>query len=176
MGHFDIKQIHKIKFDKLQNQIFECPTGTFNVDEINQELRSKFADVLQQSSQMNKDYDFETDGSKNHSKQLEWNEKIASMLNVEATLTEESKIPAWIKNTAGWWANDEIDDSTFLQGISYLIQNSIIVVPTTESGSGGGAVPEWVKNTAGWWANDEIDDDAFVNAITYLIQQGLIQV
>ena len=87
-----------------------------------------------------------------------------------------SLIPAWVKNVAGFWNDGSINDASFLEGISYLIQNDIIIVPTTESGSGGGEVPDWVKNTAGWWANDEIDDDTFVNAITYLIQQGLIQV
>jgi len=87
-----------------------------------------------------------------------------------------SLIPDWVKNVAGFWHDGSINDASFLEGISYLIQNNIIIVPTTESGSGGGAVPDWVKNTAGWWANDEIDDDTFVNAITYLIQQGLIQV
>jgi len=87
-----------------------------------------------------------------------------------------SLIPAWVKNVAGFWNDGSINDASFLEGISYLIQNNIIIVPTTEAGSGGGTVPDWVKNTAGWWANDEIDDDTFVNAITYLIQQGLIQV
>nr|AIF21162.1 Plastocyanin [uncultured marine thaumarchaeote KM3_98_C03] len=87
-----------------------------------------------------------------------------------------SLIPEWVKNVAGFWHDGSINDASFLEGISYLIQNNIVIVPTTESGSGGGAVPDWVKNTAGWWANDEIDDDTFVNAITYLIQQGLIQV
>ena len=87
-----------------------------------------------------------------------------------------SLIPEWVKDVAGFWNDGSINDASFLEGISYLIQNDIILVPSTESGSGGGAVPDWVKNTAGWWANDEIDDDTFVNAITYLIQQGLIQV
>ena len=87
-----------------------------------------------------------------------------------------SLIPSWVKDVAGFWNDGSINDASFLEAISYLIQNNIIIVPTTESGSGGGEVPEWVKNTAGWWANDEIDDDTFVNAITYLIQQGLIQV
>ena len=85
-------------------------------------------------------------------------------------------IPDWVKDVAGWWHEDEINDASFLEGIAYLIENDVLVVPSTEAGSGGGAVPEWVKNTAGWWANDEIDDETFVNALQYLIQQGLIQV
>ena len=90
---------------------------------------------------------------------------------------KETSIPSWIKNTAGWWADGSINDTSFLEGISYLIQNDIIVVSSTEAGTGTeGAVPEWVKNTAGWWAADQIDDDVFVNAIQYLIKEGLIQV
>ena len=89
----------------------------------------------------------------------------------------EATIPDWIKNNAGWWASDQIPDSAFLQGISYLIQNNIIVIPPTDAGSeSSGTVPGWVKNTAGWWADGTIDDGTFVNAIQYLIQQGLIQV
>jgi len=89
----------------------------------------------------------------------------------------EATIPDWIKNNAEWWASDQIPDSAFLQGISYLIQNNIIVIPPTDAGSeSSGTVPEWVKNTAGWWADGTIDDGTFVNAIQYLIQQGLIQV
>ena len=89
----------------------------------------------------------------------------------------QTSIPSWIKNNAGWWANGQIDDATFLQGISHLIQNNIIVVSPTDAGSeSSGAIPDWVKNNAGWWATDLNGDEAFVNAITYLIQQGLIQV
>ena len=90
---------------------------------------------------------------------------------------QEASIPTWIKNNAGWWANGQIDDASFLQGISYLIQNNIIVVsPTDADSESSGAIPDWVKNNAGWWATDLIGDEAFVNAITYLIQQGLVQV
>ena len=89
----------------------------------------------------------------------------------------EATIPDWIKNNAGWWADGSIDDGSFLSGISYLIQNNIIVVPPTDAGSeSSGTVPEWVKNTAGWWADGTIDDGTFVSAIQYLIKQGLIQV
>ena len=41
---------------------------------------------------------------------------------------DETSIPAWIKGNAGWWATDQIDDSSFLQGIQYLVQKGIIVV------------------------------------------------
>ena len=86
-------------------------------------------------------------------------------------------IPDWVKSIAGFWNAGDINDESFLEAISYLIENNILVVPPTEAGADTGAtVPEWVKNTAGWWAEGQIDDEAFVNALQYLIQQGLVQV
>ena len=41
---------------------------------------------------------------------------------------ESHEVPAWIKNNAGWWANGQIDDNTFVSGIQYLIKTGIIVV------------------------------------------------
>jgi len=96
---------------------------------------------------------------------------------VDRVSIDETSIPDWIKNNAGWWADGSIDDNSFLSGISYLIQNNILVVPPTDAGTASsGTVPEWVKNTAGWWADGTIDDGTFVNAIQYLIKEGLIQV
>ena len=43
-------------------------------------------------------------------------------------LVSSQLVPDWIKNNAGWWATDQIDDSAFVQGIQYLIQEGIIVV------------------------------------------------
>jgi len=40
----------------------------------------------------------------------------------------ETSIPAWIKNNAGWWADGQIDDDSFVLGIQYLIKVGIIVV------------------------------------------------
>jgi hypothetical protein len=38
----------------------------------------------------------------------------------------KSKVPSWIKNNAGWWADGTIDELTFLNGLEYLVQNGII--------------------------------------------------
>jgi len=47
-------------------------------------------------------------------------------------------VPDWVKNTAGWWANDEIDDDTFVNALQYLIKVGIIQVKITAGGGGGG--------------------------------------
>ena len=38
------------------------------------------------------------------------------------------KIPEWIKYNAGWWADKQIDDKTFVSGIQYMIENGLIIV------------------------------------------------
>ena len=42
------------------------------------------------------------------------------------------KVPAWVKNNAGWWANGEIDDTSFISGIQFLVKNNIIKLDSTE--------------------------------------------
>ena len=87
-------------------------------------------------------------------------------------------VPDWVKNTAGWWADEQIPDSAFLQGIQFLIKERIIVVPLTETteSTGSQEVPSWIKNNAGWWSNNQISDDEFVNSIQYLIRVGIITI
>ncbi len=85
------------------------------------------------------------------------------------------EIPSWIKNNAGWWADGQIDDVAFVQGIQYLIDQGIMNIPQTESGeSSGNDIPSWIKNNAGWWADGSIDDNSFVQGIQYLITNGIL--
>jgi len=93
-------------------------------------------------------------------------------------LTPPTAIPDWIKNNAGWWANGDIDDNSFVQGIQYLIKEKIMKIPPTTqgSGSGGNEIPDWIKNNAGWWANGDIDDNSFVQGIQYLIKEGIMKI
>ena len=87
-------------------------------------------------------------------------------------------IPSWIKNNAGWWADGLIDDSSFVEGMQFLIQEEIILVPLTTSNFDEGAVeiPSWIKNNAGWWADGLIDDSSFVEGMQFLIREGLITI
>ena len=43
-------------------------------------------------------------------------------------ILEVKKIPSWIKTTADWWANGIIDDETFVNGLEFLVQKSIIPI------------------------------------------------
>jgi len=54
----------------------------------------------------------------------EKNYNIVTIGNIN--LDSSSNVPEWIKNNAGWWADGQIDDETFVQGIEYLVKIGII--------------------------------------------------
>jgi uncharacterized protein YjbI with pentapeptide repeats len=83
-------------------------------------------------------------------------------------------VPEWVKNTAGWWAEDTISETEFVNAITFLIKEDIIKIDESTASTNSKSVPEWVKNTAGWWAEDAISETEFVNAITYLVNVGII--
>ena len=93
------------------------------------------------------------------------------------TVENQYFIPNWVKNNAGWWAEGQIPDSAFVQGIQFLIKEGIVVVPATENETQDGSnIPEWIKTNAGWWAEGQIDDRTFANGIEFLINVGIIVV
>ena len=100
----------------------------------------------------------------------------------KVTVTGEPKamqliIPQWIKNNAGWWANNEIRDSDFIESIQFLIKQGIMKIPTLiQSEKNNSEIPLWVKNNAGWWAEGKITDNDFVKGIQFLIEQGIIEI
>ena len=106
---------------------------------------------------------------------------------LNSSAQEETKIPNWIKNVAGWWADDEISEKEFLTGIEYFINNNIISLPFMPCGMAAATaaldptleeklIPDWVKNVAGWWATDKIEDADFTNGLEYLIKKDILGV
>ena len=92
-------------------------------------------------------------------------------------VTTQTSIPSWIKNNAGWWADGQIDDGSFVSGIQWLISNGIMTIPPTEQGEGSDdVIPSWIKNNAGWWADEQIDDNAFVSGLQWLISNGIMKI
>ena len=97
----------------------------------------------------------------------------------------DDAIPSWIKNNAGWWANNQITENEFLRGIEYLIENDIIVISSIPSSekpkisidfSYTKLVPDWIKNNAGWWADGQIGNSSFVSGLQWLISNDIIQI
>ena len=91
------------------------------------------------------------------------------------TLKIPQTIPAWVKNTAGWWATDKIPDEEFIGSLGFLVENNIINVKYSgETQSTLQTIPTWIKNTAGWWATDKIPDEEFLKGIGFLVDNGLL--
>ncbi len=86
------------------------------------------------------------------------------------------KVPVWIKNNAGWWANGDIDDDSFIQGIQFLIKEKILEINESTSSEKSDTIPPWVKNNAGWWAAGNITESDFLSGITHLVKTGIISV
>ena len=103
-----------------------------------------------------------------------------NMINSNPVVEQTSKnstIPGWVKNNAKYWNKDSIDDSTFAQGIQYMIKQGIITIPSVQNNQESHvAIPKWVKQNAGLWADKQITDEDFVKSIQWLITNGIIRV
>ncbi|MCH7561175.1 MAG: hypothetical protein IIC67_07400 [Thaumarchaeota archaeon] len=58
------------------------------------------------------------------------NEKIIDIPNLpkSTVVGSDDKIPDWIRQNVGWWANDLISDGEFVSGIKYLVERGIITI------------------------------------------------
>ena len=76
----------------------------------------------------------------------------------ESQLVSSYQIPDWVKNNAGWWAENKIPDSAFVDGIEFLVKEGIIVVSDIQRDTSTPyeGIPEWLKTNAGWWAENQI--------------------
>jgi hypothetical protein len=85
-------------------------------------------------------------------------------------------IPAWIKQLTYYWITDQISDTSYKDGIEFLIEKEIIVIPQTDVNSDikETVIPSWVKVNAGWWIEEKITDADFAQALQYLIKVGII--
>ena len=101
------------------------------------------------------------------------NSDSAGIKNIKSTIS----IPGWVKNNAKYWHDGTIEDSTFAQGIQFMIKQGIVTIPPTQNGQSttGAIIPAWIKNNAGYWSTGDIDDETFVKGIQYLITSGIIQ-
>jgi len=62
--------------------------------------------------------------------------EMLSLFEVDKKINEEiiqvdskKQLPDWIKNTAGWWADDSLTELEFMQSIQFLIEQKIMNIP-----------------------------------------------
>ena len=112
--------------------------------------------------------------------EMQIQDKLEESISNEKT----SAIPQWIKDNAGWWSGNQIDDRTFVLGIQYLIKENIINIPTTvssdvtidegKSNEELHEIPLWIKNNAKWWSDGVISDLDFVAGLEHMIKNRII--
>ena len=60
---------------------------------------------------------------------------VCTLVVFPITITADSElVPSWIKNTAGYWADDQISDVEFMNAIEYLISQGTIQIPNFPGG------------------------------------------
>ena len=50
-----------------------------------------------------------------------------------AASAQSDAVPSWVKNTAGWWADDQISETEFVDSMEYLIDSGIIDVASEQN-------------------------------------------
>jgi len=95
-----------------------------------------------------------------------------------ATTNDKKDIPAWIKTTSKWWANNDIGDSDFIKGVQYLVDEEILEIEKTDQNGPTFTkkIPDWVKNSVKWWSEDLIDDSEFKNVLEWLLNEGIMNI
>jgi len=104
--------------------------------------------------------------------------EITFNIVAKETPIEESKIPQWIKDNARGYGSGQLDDTRFILGIQYLIENGLMTTPDfpEQTKNQEFKIPDWIRNNAKWWSEDQISDNEFINGIQYLIENGFIKI
>jgi hypothetical protein len=104
-------------------------------------------------------------------------EKKIIEITVPYSMDDSIKLPQWIRNNAQWWSQDSISTEEFSNGIKYLVEQKILVLPYDSPSSeiGHATIPLWIKQMSGWWANHQVSDNDFISSIQYLIKIGVIR-
>ena len=87
------------------------------------------------------------------------------------------QIPEFFRNVANWWSNGLVEDTEFVDGIEFLINEKIIDIPNLPKSTVAASeniIPDWIRINAGWWANGLISDEEFISGIKYLLKHGII--
>jgi len=66
---------------------------------------------------------------------------------------QSNSVPGWIKNIAGFWANDQTTDTEFLNAIQFLIEQGTIEIPASQTVNPGAE-----KITIGFIPNEKAEE------------------
>ena len=110
-----------------------------------------------------------------------WMTGVVSVAEAAPDTPQSQEIPAWVRNSAQWWSEGILDDSTFITSLEFLINDGIIKIPDgvelggSMTGGDSMSIPAWVRNSAQWWSEGILDDSTFLGALEWLIVNGIIR-
>ena len=107
-------------FDSSKNLIItkKTPVDTYGTFSYTVELNEKFSDGK-----------YIVKSQYGTSKSTVKTSSFMIIIGSDSTMASNtSEIPVWIKNNAGWWADGSIDDSSFIQGIQFLVQEGFMKI------------------------------------------------
>lgn len=91
---------------------------------------------------------------------------------------EEISIPSWFKNNAKWWDEGLIQQTEFLNSIEFLIEDSIILVPSVPpfSKNQNPEIPPIIKEKIIMWVNGDLNDTQLASSFQFLLLEGILKV
>jgi len=104
--------------------------------------------------------------------EVEYEDEVAST-SFQLIDSGRTVIPFWIRDVAGLWAENVIDDSGFFRS---LVDNGVVTVDQALSDETDVTVPSWYKANAELWKNGYITDGEFANALQYLVKMGAVRI
>lgn len=111
-------------------------------------------------------------------------EKIEREDEAEGEFELRPKVPTWVKTTAQFWVEGNVEDQDFTGGIGFLIKERIIDLkdsPQEESSTdeeipSEPSVPVWIRETTKWWIDGQVPEDQFLEGIKWLVSKKIISV
>lgn len=89
-------------------------------------------------------------------------------------------IQDWVRIGTSYWVNGDVPDSTFVNGMQYIMENGIVHVPSAPSPppqpDSTSAIPDWIRANLSHWANGDVPDSVFVSCMQFLINNGTIHI
>ncbi len=96
---------------------------------------------------------------------------IEEQSHVSETPQINPSIKQWVKRYVELWNKGVIDDTSFNEGLSFLIQNKIVDIPSTPQTLQTSEIPSWFKDKSNRWSNNEISDDDFLVDTNKLVEE-----
>lgn len=106
----------------------------------------------------------------------------------------KNEVPEWFKQNTEWWLDGQIDEETYLRGVTSVIDLGLINIPQqvllknkqvneelsamrieAEYVPSHEPVPAWYKTTSKWWAEGKVEDRDYLLSIEYLIKNNIIK-